>query len=172
VAIREASRTDISILLDILRKSFADVAERFNLTVENCPKTLAFCTEQRIKDDFARGLKYYVLEEDAQPCGCIALERAGSGVCYLERLAVLPEYRGRGFGKALVNQIFDKAKEMRMRRIEIGIISEDSELKDWYRKFGFVGKNTKKFDHLPFIVAFMFVELGKVIHEEKRQANR
>ena len=36
MVIKEASRTDISILLDILRKSFAGVAVRFNLTVENC----------------------------------------------------------------------------------------------------------------------------------------
>ena len=46
--------------------------------------------------------------------------------------------------------------------MEIGVISEDTELKDWYRKFGFVQKNTKKFEHLPFIVAFMFVELNEV----------
>jgi ribosomal protein S18 acetylase RimI-like enzyme len=159
MVIEEASKADMSILLDILRKSFAGVADRFNLTIENCPKNLAFCTEQRIKDDFARGLKYYILEESGQPCGCVALEKANSAVCYLERLAVLPEYRRKGFGKALVDHIFDMAIEMGMQRIEIGIISEDTELKDWYGKFGFIQKNTKKFDHLPFIVAFMFAEL-------------
>jgi N-acetylglutamate synthase-like GNAT family acetyltransferase len=159
MVIRQANERDISILLDILRKSFAGVAERFNLTLENCPKNLAFCTEQRIKDDFARGLKYCILEESGQPCGCVALEKANSDVCYIERLAVLPEHRGKGLGKTLVNHIFDMAIEMEMQRVEIGIISEDTELRDWYKKFGFVQKNTKRFDHLPFIVAFMFVEL-------------
>lgn len=159
MVIKNASKADISILLDILRKSFAGVAERFNLTVENCPKNLAFCTEQRIKDDFARGLKYYILEESGQSCGCVALEKANSEVCYLERLAVLPEYRRKGFGKTLVNHIFDMAIEMETQGVEIGIISEDTELIDWYKKFGFIQKNTKKFNHLPFIVAFMFVEL-------------
>ena len=161
MVIRQASEKDISILLDILRKSFVGVAQRFNLTLENCPKNLAFCTEQRIKDDFARGLKYYILQESRQSCGCIALEKANSAVCYLERLAVLPECRRKGFGKALVNHIFDMAMEMQMQRIEIGIISEDIELKDWYGKFGFVHKSTRKFDHLPFIVAFMFVDLNE-----------
>ena len=98
--IRETSKADISILFDILRNSFAGVAKRFNLTVENCPKNLAFCTEQRIEDDFNRGLKYYILENDGQACGCIALEKAGPDACYLERLAVLPERRKKGFGKA------------------------------------------------------------------------
>ena len=159
MVIKEANKADISILLDILRKSFAGVAKRFNLTVENCPKNLAFCTEQRIEDDFDRGVKYCILEERGQSYGCVALEKANSAVCYLERLAVLPKYRRKGFGKALVNHIFDMAIEMEMQRVEIGIISEDTELKDWYRKFGFIQKDIKKFDHLPFIVAFMFVEL-------------
>lgn len=159
MVIKKASIADIPVLLGILRKSFADVAEKFNLTVENCPKNLAFCTEQRIKDDFDRGLNYYILEDDSQPRGCVALEKASSDVCYLERLAVLPEHRRKGFGRALVNHISDEAKKTGIRRVEIGIISEDTDLKDWYKKFGFVQKNTKRFDHLPFIVAFMFVEL-------------
>ncbi len=162
VVIAQANETDISVLLDILRKSFAGVAERFDLTLENCPKNLAFCTEQRIKDDFARGLKYYILEESGQSCGCVALEKAHSGVCYLERLAVLPEYRRKSFGKALVDHIFDMAIEMEIQRVEIGIISDDIELKDWYRNFGFVHKSTRRFDHLPFTVTFMFVELNEV----------
>jgi len=31
--------------------------------------------------------------------------------------------------------------------------------RDVAEKFGFVQKSTKKFDHLPFIVAFMYKEL-------------
>jgi N-acetylglutamate synthase-like GNAT family acetyltransferase len=162
MVIRQANETDISILMDILRKSFAGVAERFNLTIENCPKNMAFCTEQRIKDEFAGGLKYFILQECGQPCGCVAFENAKPGVCYLERLAVLPEYRRRGFGKALVNHIFDMAREMKMLRVEIAMIAKDNELKDWYRKFGFVHKNTRKFDHLPFLVEFMYLELNEV----------
>jgi len=159
MAIRQADKSDITLLADILRKSFANVAERFELTVENCPKNLAFCTEKRIEEDFARGLKYYIMDEDVQSCGCVALEKASSDICYLERLAVLPEYRRKSFGKSLVNHIFNKAIEIGIQRIEIGIISEDTELKNWYKKFGFIQKGTKKFDHLPFVVTFMSVEI-------------
>ena len=159
VVIREASKNDVATLVGILRSSFAGVAERFSLTIENCPKNLAFCTEQRIEDDFERGLKFYILEQGGQPCGCVALEKASSEICYLERLAVPPGHRGKGFGTALVNHILQRARRMGMQRVEIGIISKQTDLKEWYRKFGFVEKNTKKFDHLPFIVAYMFAEL-------------
>ena len=159
MVIKEANKADISILLDILRKSFNGVAKKFNLTIENCPKNLAFCTAQRIEDDFVRGLQYYMLEDDGQTCGCVALEKATDEIFYLERLAVLPEHRRKGFGTALVNHVFDQVKETGAIRVEIGIISKDMELKSWYKRFGFISKGTRKFHHLPFVVEFMYKEL-------------
>jgi N-acetylglutamate synthase-like GNAT family acetyltransferase len=155
MTIREANEGDVDTLATLLRESFRDVAERFELTVENCPKNLAFCTDQRILADIERGLMYFILERDGEPCGCVALEKANPDVCYLERLAVLPEHRGKGCGKMLVEHIFDEAAGNGSQRVEIGIIAEDTELRRWYGKFGFVLKSTKTFDHLPFVVAFM-----------------
>jgi hypothetical protein len=56
--IRDANEADIDTLVTLLRSSFSEVAERFELTIENCPKNLAFCTKERVKSDLARNLKY------------------------------------------------------------------------------------------------------------------
>jgi N-acetylglutamate synthase-like GNAT family acetyltransferase len=157
--IREAKRTDIDILVTLLRSSFRGVAERFGITEKNNPKFLAFCTNERLENDLEKDLTYYILEEDGLPCGCVALERAKPGVCYLMRLAVLPEHRGRGYGKMLVHHIFDRSRVFGARQVEIAMISKDTKLKKWYKKLGFIQKGTKKYDHLPFIVAFMYREL-------------
>jgi len=157
--IRKANRSDIDLLTNVIRKSFRDVAERYELTVENCPKSPAFYTEEQIEEDFKKGLRYYILEEDDEVCGCVALEQAGPNFCYLGRLAMLPEHRKNGYGKALVNHILDQARKIGVKRVEIGIIAKDRKLKNWYRKLGFVWKGSKKLDHLPFIVAFMYREL-------------
>jgi len=157
--IRQANEADIGVLVTLLRSSFRDVAERFELTAENCPRNPAFCTEQRVTSDFERDLRYYILHKDGRPCGCVALERANPDVCYLERLAVLPEQRRKGYGTTLVNYVFDQAKKIGAKRLEIGIIAKDTRLKNWYERFGFVLKGTKTFDHLPFTVAFMSVGL-------------
>ena len=166
MTIRDANEGDVSTLVTLLRESFRDVAERFELTVKNCPKNLAFCTDQRVRGDIERGLSYYILEQDGEPCGCVALEKASPDVCYLERLAVLPEHRGRGYGKMLVEHIFEKASENGAQRVQIGIIAEDTKLRNWYGKFGFVLTGTKTFDHLPFVVAFMSAEIGDKNKEE------
>jgi N-acetylglutamate synthase-like GNAT family acetyltransferase len=159
IVIREANRLDINALVNLLRSSFRDVAERFGITEENNPKSLAFCTSERIESDLEKDLTYYILEKNGRPCGCVALERAKPGVCYLMRLAVLPGHRGKGFGKMLVHHIFEKARATGARRVEIAMISKDKKLKNWYKKLGFVQKGTKKYDHLPFTVAFMYREL-------------
>jgi len=94
-------------------------------------------------------------EHDDPPIGCAALEKADPDHCYLERLAVTPLYRNNGFGKALVDHVLAQARAFEMKSIGIGIISEQADLKSWYRKIGFVEKETKQFPHLPFLVAFM-----------------
>ena len=159
MAIRKAKKADIDVLVTLLRNSFRDVAEKFGITEANNPMSLAFCTNERIENDLHKDLTYYILEKDDRPCGCVALERAKHGVCYLMRLAVLPEHRGKGYGKMLVHHIFEKARTTGARRVEIAMISKDRKLKKWYKGLGFIQKRTKKYDHLPFIVAFMYREL-------------
>lgn len=159
MVIKEANEADKGILIGLIRDSFRDVAEKFGFTAQNCPKFVGFNAKERVDKDFKKGLRYFILEENNQICGCVALEEGAPDVCYLGRLSVLPRYRRKGYGQALVNHIFDQARTIASRRVEIGIISKDRKLKNWYRKFGFVQKGTNKFDHLPFIMAFMSVEL-------------
>jgi ribosomal protein S18 acetylase RimI-like enzyme len=85
----------------------------------------------------------------------VALEQAQPTVFYLERLSVLPPFRRNGFGEAMVNHVLNEVKRLGAHRVEIGIISDQTELKEWYKKFGFSIKSEKRFDHLPFKVTFM-----------------
>ena len=157
--IRAAGSADVPVLSGLIRVSFGDVAERFALTLENCPKHPSNCTDEWIENDFARGVAYYILESDGTPVGCVALEKANPELCYLERLGVLPQSRRKGFGKALVDHVLYEATAVGAKQIGIGIISDDVELKLWYQRIGFVAKETKEFAHLPFLVTFMLYEL-------------
>jgi N-acetylglutamate synthase-like GNAT family acetyltransferase len=164
VQIRTADSHDICLLSRLIRAGYLTVAERFNLTPENCPKHPSNCNEDWIADDFKRDVVYYILENDGLPVGCAALEKADSTHCYLERLAVKPSHRKKGFGRKLVDHVLAAAGALNMDSIGIGIISQQTDLKSWYRKIGFVETETKEFPHLPFVVAFMVYRLeGKNI---------
>jgi N-acetylglutamate synthase-like GNAT family acetyltransferase len=163
-SIRNATREDITVLAETIRKSFRDVADRFGLTPENCPKHPSNCTIEWIEDDIRRGVAYFILGDGDSVAGCVALERPDSGVCYLERLAVLPQKRRQGFGSALVKHILAEAASSGIACVSIGIIAAHTELKNWYLRLGFIEGETREFDHLPFSVMFMSYEIAEGYH--------
>jgi N-acetylglutamate synthase-like GNAT family acetyltransferase len=159
ITIREANIADITLLSSIIRNSYQNVAERFGLTPENCLKHPSNCKDEWIRNDFARGVRYYMLVNSGTAIGCVALDQADHELCYLERLAILPEYRRKGLGKTLVDHVFIQARALNAKKVSIGIISKQTELNAWYQKIGFVDGDTKEFPHLPFLVTFMMYEL-------------
>jgi N-acetylglutamate synthase-like GNAT family acetyltransferase len=153
--IRQATAADIPTMVEIIRNAFHDVAMRFNLTERNCPKHPSNCKASWIEDALDKGAQYFILDSKGLVCGCVALEHANPDLCYLERLGVLPAQRRRGYGRALVDRVFYEAKVLGSHRVDIGIIADHTELKDWYRRIGFVEQKTAAFPHLPFEVLFM-----------------
>lgn len=158
--IRPCTREDTAVLVETIRGAFRDVAERYGLNEQNCPRHASNCTAGWIEKDMDRGVAYFLLEADGQAAGSVALEMAKPGVVYLERLAVLPRFRGRGFGKALVARVLAEARATGARSVGIGVIAGETGLKAWYRRLGFVETRTRDFPHLPFRVSFMHCEVG------------
>lgn len=159
VCIRLATEADVPLVASAIRTAFRGVAERFHLTSENCPRHPSNCTPEWIRADIEKGIAYYVLECDGAPCGCVGTERRPSDTCYMKRLAVLPDRRNRGFGRALVLHVIEEARRQGLTRVELGTIAEHTELRRWYERLGFVVKETCRFEQLPFEVTYMFMNL-------------
>jgi N-acetylglutamate synthase-like GNAT family acetyltransferase len=157
--IREADRTEAELIAGIVRYSFRTVAERFRLTAENCPRHPSNCAAEWVESEMDEGVRYFVLKDDDGPCGCVALEQQDAETCYLERLGVLREHRHRGHGRALVQHALAEARRLGAKRVELAMIAGDTRLRRWYEEFGFHLKETRTFDHLPFEVAFMRMEV-------------
>jgi N-acetylglutamate synthase-like GNAT family acetyltransferase len=156
-SIVQATKRDIDDLAHLIRQSYADVAIRFALTRENCPKHPSNCTRDWIERDLDRGVDYYVLLAGGTAVGCVGVEQASPTTCYLERLAVLPEHRGKGYGTRLAGHAVNRAKKMGAATVGIGIIAADTGLKNFYTTLGFKAGETQSFAHLPFEVAFMTI---------------
>jgi N-acetylglutamate synthase-like GNAT family acetyltransferase len=158
--IRRATEGDISLLTDLIRNSFKDVANQFNITEENCPTHPSNCTADWVKETLKKGTEYFILTEDSNVIGCVALGKANQEVYFMERLAVLPEYRDKGYGHTLVDYCFKQARERMAKRVEADVIADHDELVEWYRRLGFRFKQRARFNHIPFPVAYMFHELA------------
>jgi diamine N-acetyltransferase len=158
--IHNAVERDADVIAGIISRAFADVALRFSLTRENCPKHPSNCTGEWVRHDQERGVRYYIAERDGLPVGCVAMEKANAETCFLERLAVLPDRRRCGIGRALVDHVLRSAQATGVHRVSLSIIVEHAELREWYGRLGFQEGATRNFPHLPFEVLFMEMEIG------------
>ena len=151
----QADRKDCENLASIVSESNKDVAKLLGLNIDNAPMHPSFSTSDWIFSDFERGQEYFLCKEYGLLKGCVAYEQPDEDTAYLNRLSVLPKYRNRGLGSALVQHIIDYSKDKQVKNISIGIIAEHRQLREWYLKFGFIEGALRKFDHLPFNVLYM-----------------
>ncbi len=151
----QATQDDSKRLAGLICGSFADVARRFDLTPENCPKHPSNYTRKWVERDLSRGVQYFILTSGGTAIGCVGVEQASESTCYMERLSVLPDCRGKGYGSRLARYAMDQAKAMGATTVGVGIIATDTGLKDFYMALGFEAGETKTFPHLPFAVAFL-----------------
>ena len=152
-AVRDKSM--LPICLQIIHKSFSTVAKDFILTKENCPGHTAFMALEKLQNSFESGNRMFLYYLNSIPVGFFSLKQIDGEMWELDHLAVLPEYRHRGIGKELLEFAEKTVKEQNGKVIKIGIIEENTTLKNWYIENGFVHTGTKRFEHLPFTVGFM-----------------
>lgn len=157
--IKVESKGQLNICLEIIHSSFITVAEEFGLTENNCPSHTAFMTFDKLVKQFDDSRPMFLFYQDDIPVGYFSLAKCSDEEWELNNLAVLPEYRYLGIGKVMVDYAVATVKNYGGNKISIGIIEENSTLKNWYLKLGFNHISTRKFEHLPFTVGFMEMSL-------------
>lgn len=160
------SSEQLNICIDIIHRSFQTVADELNLTKDNCPSHTAFIPIDKLVSQFDNGTAMFLYQYNGNFIGYFSLSVNNDSV-ELNNLAVLPEYRHLGIGKELVDYAITYSKNiLGTNKIKIGIVEENTILKEWYEKIGFVHTGTKKFEHLPFTVGFMENVVFKINEDE------
>jgi len=92
---------------------------------------------------------------DDKLVGFLGMKMFDNGICGIEDIVVLPEYRHHGYGKELLNFCKEKAKELGANKIRFGMNDDNKRLKKWYEGNGFINIGYKKYDGAPFTVGKM-----------------
>jgi GNAT superfamily N-acetyltransferase len=79
----------------------------------------------------------WMAELDGQVVGGVTLRDLGDGLARLGHLALLPEARGTGAGRRLVESVLAAARAARYERIELLTFSELTEARELYCRAGF-----------------------------------
>ena len=104
-------------------------------------REIVFIREQKVaenieKDKFDRTAKHFILSYKNKPVGCARIRFIGN-TAKLERIAVLKKYRGKGFGKIIVDYLINYCKSKKINEI---FMNAQFYLKEYYGKLGFEPK--------------------------------
>ena len=87
------------------------------------------------------GADYFVTEMDTVligGCGINQLDGGEKGICELQRMFLLPEYRGKGIGSSLMKNCLSAAKQMGYSKIYLESLSQMKAAIQLYEHSGFV----------------------------------
>lgn len=146
---------DLPTAVAVIRRAFTTVAAEYRLTPDNCSGNGAFITEARLRHSLRGEARLFGLIADDTLVGCIIAKKGKREMWYLEKAAVLPECRQRGYGRQLLGHAEHYIKEMGGKYVRIGIIGSNDALRRWYEKSGFTVTEYKEFTTLPFPVCYM-----------------
>ncbi|MEX6634336.1 GNAT family N-acetyltransferase [Hyphococcus lacteus] len=109
--------------------------------MEPAPKT----TDRDLSDIegyYADGIFDVLETTDGVIIGTVALELLGNGVCELRKMYLKSNFRGRGYGRKLLNHAIARAKELGFKRIELQTARVLEEAVGLYQKHGFQPSDT------------------------------
>ena len=158
--IRKLTGVSLEKSVAIIRSAFGKVADELGITVENAPMFPAFITLERLEEMRARGAIFFGLFINGSQVGVVAVEKEADGEYYLKRLAVLPDYWHGGLGRELVNFIIDYVRKLGVKKLYLGMVNEHKVLKEWYLSMDFKEISLKRFEHLPFTVCYMALDIS------------
>lgn len=153
--ITQLAPNDIPAVTKVIRQAFVTVTEAFNLMEENCPTNRAFLRDAALAGEQRRETVLYGLSDGDGLSGCTALKREDEATSSLEKLAVIPWSRNRGYGGALMAYAVEEVRRAGGGAICIGATYENRKLVRWYERQGFNITGTREFAHLPFVMCFM-----------------
>ncbi len=150
--------------LAVLQAGFATEVADFGITRENTPSNPAFWGEAAIPAVTGRGFQLFAIEEDGRIVGCAFAgpSKSRPGVWSLRHLAVDPATRHAGHGAALVAEGARRARGAGAEVLAIGIVAENSQLSQWYRRLGFESIDTTQYPGLVFTVERMRLRLKPI----------
>lgn len=112
--------------------------------------------EEKLNADLANcQLEYYFIMYHENPAGFVKIrynatfDRINNKAVELEKIYVLPEFKGMGIGKAALSEIIKSLKKQGIKTLFLSVIDSNTNAITFYEKQGFAWHSNIRFD-LPY----------------------
>jgi predicted N-acetyltransferase YhbS len=130
ITLHTAAEADTQQILSLIRDAFEEYR-----AVLNPPSGAHRETFDTIHKKIIEGGGFIAYVGD-QATGCVLYEREADAL-YLGRLAVLPDYRKQGIAHALVEAIEDRARELNLPKVTLGVRVQLPGNRAFFERLGF-----------------------------------
>lgn len=108
---------------------------------------------------------YYLVELEGSTIGMGALRQVSENAAEIKRMYIRPAYREKGYGKALLQQLLQKAKEFGYRSVHLESALFMAAAQNLYRSFGFVERNEYPETEIPLQLRSMWLFMEKTLED-------
>ena len=161
VEIREVGAAEAGIITQIIQEAFRGQAEAQGITREEYPRYVAFTDEASVLKALENGQHTALLFHGAEPVGSIwhTLDRDNPHLGHVSKLAVLPAYRGRGYGEMLFAYAEERLRALGATRTRLTCNARLAGLHAYYERLGYRRVKQEAWSFLPFEVLTMDKDL-------------
>jgi ribosomal protein S18 acetylase RimI-like enzyme len=128
--IREATAADASILVALIHAAFAEYRGRLNP-----PSGAHEETQESVARKLAAGFALLAFA-GPNPAGCVFYDLEADFV-YFSRLSVVPEFRRRGLGQLLIDEVEARARALNRRAVRLGVRMALENQRAYYQRLGY-----------------------------------
>jgi len=130
VTLREATAADLPVLVSLVRAAFEEYRDRLDP-----PSGALDETEETLGQALGAGFAV-IAYRDREAVGCAFYHRERDHL-YLGRLSVLPAFRRHGIAQALTAYVEQRARALRVPRVQLGVRTALPFLRAYYERLGY-----------------------------------
>jgi N-acetylglutamate synthase-like GNAT family acetyltransferase len=108
---------------------------------------------------------YYLVELEGATIGMGALHQTSENTAEIKRMYIQPAYRGKGYGKTLLQQLLEKAKELGCHTIHIETARFMTAAQNLYQSFGFIERNEYPETEIPPQLKHIWLYMEKTLED-------
>ncbi|MFC3747815.1 GNAT family N-acetyltransferase [Paenibacillus sp. GCM10012306] len=109
----------------------------YEVRIKTSVKGQGFSKEGEFDEVYGKPYHYILLEEDDEPIATARINLENAGYAKIERVAVIPESQGKGYGRLLIEAAESWIRELEFQRI---VITSQQQAVGFYESLGYIAK--------------------------------